>query len=142
MAVKKHKLDMAMEEDFCLLGIVTDQADYRLCLLINRVLGFDFRKQEDLILYHKKLDQDQYFSIFEYYDEKSLLTYRVIRNRADEGFFLDELKNLDYLVHIQGDVTEENVTSFFQSTGTLSDVRMCVPVDLARIRDKERLWLW
>ena len=142
MAVKKHTLDMAMDEDFCLLGVVSEQPDYKLCLLINRALGFDLRKQDDLILFHKKLEKDQDFSIFEYYDDKSLLTYRVIRNRAEEGFFLDELKNLDYLVHIQGDVTEENVSSFFLNTAAIPDVRMCVPVDLARIRYKERLWLW
>ncbi|MCP4311065.1 MAG: IPExxxVDY family protein [Bacteroidetes bacterium] len=142
MAVKKHKLHMAIDEDFCLLGVVTDQPDYRMCLLINRALGFDIRKQNDLILYHRKLDKDQVFSLFEYSDDKSLLTYRIIRNRAAEGFFLDELKNLDYLVHIQGEVSEEKVTSFFQSIAAIPDVRMCVPVDLTRIRNKERLWLW
>ncbi|MFO7668058.1 MAG: IPExxxVDY family protein [Bacteroidales bacterium] len=142
MAVKKHKLEMAIDEDFCLLGMVADQPDYRLCLLINRTLGFDFRKQDDLSLYHKKLDQDQEFSLFEYFDDESLLTYRVIGNRAENGYFLDELKNLDYLVHIQGEIMEEQITSFFRKTATIPEVRMCVPVDLRRIRNKERLLLW
>jgi hypothetical protein len=142
MAVKKHKLEMAIDEDFCLLGMVADQPDYRLCLLINRTIGFDFRKQDDLSLYHKKLDQDQEFSLFEYFDDESLLTYRVIGNRAENGYFLDELKNLDYLVHIQGEIMEEQITSFFRKTAAIPEVRMCVPVDLRRIRNKERLLLW
>jgi len=142
MAVKKHKLEMAIDKDFVLLGLMADQADYRLCLLINRALGLDLRKQDDLVLYHRKLDQDQDFSLFEYTDEESLLTYRVIRNRTEEGFFLDELKNLDYLIHIQGDITEESTSSFFRKISSIPDVRMCVPVDLNKIRNKERLLLW
>lgn len=142
MALKKHKLKVAIDEDFALLGVVSDQPDYKLCLLINRAHGFDLRKQDDLVLYHRKLDQDQKFSLFEYTDEESLLSYRVITNRRDEGFFLDELKNLDYLVHIQGEITEDHIASFFLKTAAMPDVRMCVPVDLNKIRNKERLLLW
>lgn len=142
MAVKKHKLEVAIDEDFCLLGVVAEQADYRLNLLINRALGFNLLKQEDLSLYHRKLDQDQEFSLFEFFDEESLLTYRVIGNRAENGYFLDELKNLDYLVHIQGDILEESIGSFIRKTSEIPEVRMCVPVNLTMIRNKERLLLW
>ncbi len=142
MAIKKHKLEVAIDEDFCLLGVVADQADYRLNLLINRTLGFNLLKQEDLLLYHKKTDQDQEFSYFKYFDDESLLTYRVIRNRAENGYFLEELKNLDYLVHIQGEFMEEQIASFFRNTAAIPDVLMCVPVDLSKLRNKERLLLW
>lgn len=142
MAVKKHKLEMAIDEDFCLLGVVADQPDYRLCLLINRALGFNLVKQDDLVLYHRKLNQDQEFSLFTYNDDDSLLTYRIISNRAENGFFLDELKNLDYLVHIQGEIMEDRITTFFRQIAAIPDVRLCVPVDLNRIRNKERLLLW
>ena len=142
MALKKHKLELAFEEDFCLLGLVADQPDYRLNLLINRALGFNLLKQQDLSLYHKKLDQDQDFSLYEYFDDESLLTYRVIGNRAENGYFLDELKNLDYLVHIQGEIMEEGIGVFIAKTAAIQDVRMCVPVNLAKIRNKDRLLLW
>ncbi len=142
MAVKKHKLEVAIDEDFCLLGMVAEQPDYRLNLLINRALGFNLLKQEDLSLYHKKLDQDQEFSLFEYFDEESLLTYRVIGNRAENGYFLDELKNLDYLVHIQGDILEESISTFIGKAAAIPEVRMCVPVNLIKLRNKERLLLW
>jgi hypothetical protein len=142
MPLKKHKLEIAIDEDFALLGVVADQPDYKLCLLINRVFDFDLRKQDDLVLYNRKLKQDQEFSLFEYADEESLLSYRVIKNRTGAGFFLDELKNLDYLIHIQGDITQDGIASFFRKTAAIPDVRMCVPVDLNKIRNKERLLLW
>ena len=133
---------MAIKEDFCLLGIVSDEPDYKLCWLINQTLGTEFLKQDNLELFHRKLDQDQVFSIFAFTDEESLLTYRIISNRADEGFYLDELKNLDFLVHIQGEINPEKIDSFLQATAAIPNVRLCVPVDLKKIRNQERLLLW
>ena len=142
MAVKKHKLEMAMEEDFCLLGVAADAPDYKFCWMINRELDVNFEKLDDLLLFHPKLDADQEFSLFAFDDEDTMITYRIIKNRSDTGYFLDELKNLDYLVHIQGEIYEDQIGRFMQTINKLPAVRMCVPVDLTRLRNKERLLLW
>ena len=142
MAIKKHKLEMAMEEDFCLLGVVADEPDYKFCWMINKELEINFEKLDDLVLYHPKLDADQEFSIFFYENEEAMLTYRIVKNRSDKGYFLDELKNLDFLVHIQGEIYGDQIGTFMKSVNSLSSVRMCVPVDLTRLRNKERLLLW
>ncbi len=133
---------MAIEEDFCLLGIMADHPDYKLCWLINQSFGSDLTRQDDLALFHRRLNHEQLFSLFAYTDEEALLTYRIIRNRAEEGFFLDELRNLDYLVHIQGEVTPEKISTFLTAAGAIPGIRMCVPVELKKIRNKERLLLW
>jgi hypothetical protein len=142
LKVKKHKLEVAMEEDFCLLGMVSDEPDYRLCWLLNQQLEMNFEKMDDLILHHRKLDQEQHFSHFVYNDEESMVTYRIVRNRTENGYFLEELKNLDYLIHIQGEVTPDKIDTFLQTTGNLEAVRICMPVNLQKIRNKERLMLW
>ena len=142
MAVRKHKLDLAMDEDFCLLGVVTDEPDYRLCWLINQCLRMNFEKQDDLQLFHTKLKEEQVFSLFHYFDEDALISFRIISNRAENGYYLDELKNIDYLVHIQGEINTSRINDFMSSVGALEPVRMCVPSDLSRIKNKERLLLW
>ena len=131
-----------MEEDFCLLGVVADEPDYKLCWRINQVLELGLEKLDDLKLYHKKYQVEQVFSNFAFHDEEALVTYRIIKNRSEQGYFLDELKNLDYLVHIQGEIITDKINAFMQSVGTLLPVRMCMPVDLKKIRNKERLLLW
>jgi len=133
---------MAIEEDFCLLGVVSDDPDYKLCWRINQACESNFEKLDDLKLFHRKLKDDQLFSIFTFEDEEAMVTYRIIKNRSDTGYYLDELKNIDFLVHIQGEIYEEGIGFFMQSVSKLSSVRMCVPVDLARIRNRERLLLW
>jgi hypothetical protein len=142
MVVRRHKLDMAIQEDFCLLGLVADEPDYKLCWMINQSLGFSFKKQEDLNLFHKKLQDNQFFSLFSYTEEDTLLTYRIIRNRSEKGYYLEELKNLDYLVHIQGELSTNRIQSFIQRVSAIPSVRMCVPVELKKIRNSERLLLW
>lgn len=142
MAVKKHKLKVAIEKDFYLLGVVSDEPDYKLCWRINQALELGFEKLDDLKLFNQKVQVEQSFSNFVYQDKDALVTYRIIKNRSEEGYFLDELKNLDYLVHIQGEIITEKIDAFMKSVRTLSPVRMCVPVDLKKIRNKERLLLW
>ena len=142
MGVKRHKLDMAIEEDFCLLGLVTDEPDYKLCWMINRALDMNFEKQEELQLYHRKLDEEQVFSLFSYHDNDAMISYRIIGNRAENGYYLDELKNIDYMIHIQGEINTNRISGFMLSVGALEPVRMCVPSDLSRIKNKERLLLW
>ena len=131
-----------MEEDFCLLGVVADEPDYKLCWMINQALDMNFEKQEDLQLYHRKRNEEQVFSLFSYYDPDALITYRIIRNKSENGYFLDELKNIDYLIHIQGEIHADRISGFMQSVNSLQPVRMCVPSDLSRIKNKERLFIW
>ncbi len=142
MAIKKHKLDMAMEEDYCLLGVVTDEPDYKLCWMINQSLRMNFEKQDDLALFHKKSGEEQEFSHFRYEEEEAMITFRIIKNRTDKGYYLEELKNLDYLIHIQGEINTLKINNFMLSIGGLEPVRMCVPCDLSRIRNHDRLLLW
>ena len=142
MAVKRHKLELAMEEDFCLLGVVADEPDYKLCWMINQALDMNFEKQEDLQLYHRKRNEEQVFSLFSYYDPDAMTAYRIIRNKSENGYFLDEMKNIDYLFHIQGEIHADRISDFMQSVNSLKPVRMCVPSDLSRIKNKERLFIW
>ncbi len=140
--VKKHKLELAIDEDFCLLGLVSDETDYKLSWMINRSLAMNFEKEDDLQLFHPKLKEEQIFSLFSYHDDAAMITFRIIKNRAENGYYLDELKHIDYLIHIQGEIDATRISGFMHSISRLEPVRMCVPSDLTRIKNKERLLLW
>lgn len=131
-----------MEENYCLLGISSDVPDYKLCWLINDKFRMSFLKTDNLNVYHKKLNEDQEFSLFQYDDENAMLVYRIIGNRSDGGNFMSELKNIDFLLHIQGDLIQEDISKLVQQLNSLNAVRMCVPVDLGKLKEKDRLQLW
>ncbi|MFZ5939482.1 MAG: IPExxxVDY family protein [Bacteroidota bacterium] len=142
MAKKVHRLLTAIDDNIGLIGLSSDESDYRLVWLINEEAGTGFIRMEDLNLYHKKLDSEQTFPLFQYYDDDSLLTYRLIGNRCENGFFLEEVKNLDFLILIQGEVFPDEMERFLEKISRVTSVRMCVPVDLNRLRSTERLYLW
>ncbi len=131
-----------MEEDFCLLGLLSDEPDYRLCWLLNQALEINLEKEEELILYHPRLKLEQSFSLFAWVDEDTYWTYRIIRNRSGQGYFLEEVRNIDYLLHLQGEISTERLRQLINSINEVVQVRMCVPVDLQKIRNKERLMIW
>ena len=131
-----------MEENYCLLGISSDDPDYKLCWLINDRLRMAFLKSDNLHVYHKKLGEEQEFSLFQYEDENAMLVYRMIGNRSDAGFFLNDLKNIDFLLHIQGDLINDNISNLVKKMNALDSIRMCVPVDLSKVKEKDRLQLW
>lgn len=131
-----------MEENYCLLGISTDEPDYKLCWLINEQLRMSFVKTDNLAVFHKKLGKEQEFSLFQYEDENTMLVYRIIGNRSEAGFFLSDLKNIDFLLHIQGDQINDDISNLVSALNGLESIRMCVPVDLSKVREKDRLQLW
>lgn len=142
MNKKKHKLSVSIEENYCLLGISSDEPDYKLCWLINMQLGMSFVKTEDLVIFHKKLDVEQAFSLFHFEDENAMLMYRMIGNRSEKGYFLADLKNIDFILHIQGDLVKDDISTLVGLLNSIDEIRMCVPVDINKVKDKDRLLLW
>ncbi|MEX0987270.1 MAG: IPExxxVDY family protein [Bacteroidales bacterium] len=142
MSPKKHKLSVSIDENYCLLGIVSDEPDYKLCWMINQQMNTAFVKTEDLILFNKRLNEEESVSLFLYDDEKKMVTYRIIGNRTPSGYFLPDLKNIDYVLHMQGEIIPDDINKVIRNINRLEKVRMCVPVDLQKIRDREKLHLW
>jgi len=100
--IKKHKLDVELKYDFKLIGIASHEKDYKLVWAINQVLDTNFIKQDDHIVYSKKLDADQKFSYFK--AEENNLSYILLSNRSEDGFLADEINNFDYFFQIIGDI--------------------------------------
>jgi hypothetical protein len=139
---KRHKLSVAIDEDYCLLGIASDEPDYKLCWLINQQMNTSLTKVDDLLVFNSKLNEQQEVALFVYYDENKMVTYRLIGNRLSTGYFLSDLKNIDYVLHIQGDIVESEIDDFIRRLVKAPGVRLCVPVDLQKIRERDRLHLW
>lgn len=89
--------------DYALLGISSHENDYRLVWAINQV-GFRFAKVDALVV-SDKLRESLEFSRFFYFDEEKQLTYKLISNRQGEGILFTEIKNLDYVMQITGELS-------------------------------------
>lgn len=134
-----HKLSSDPGTTRILLGISSHENDYRLSWSINEHLGYKFTKTDNYQSFHQRLNINQEFSTYIFVDEEEENTYRLISNRCDNGFLLDELKNIDFLLLIDTHNTN------FDTAGLLSKIR-AVPfisaifkIDSNTLKNKKRI---
>jgi hypothetical protein len=139
MSKKIHKLTEKEHYPFRLAGISSAENDYRLCWSLNQTLGIKLVKISNLEIYHKRLDGQQEFSQFEYFDEESMLQYRLISNRSLNGYLLEEMTNLDYLLQITGDLNEGWMESLIQKINGMEGIILAFPLDPGKLKSRKKL---
>jgi hypothetical protein len=102
---------------------------------INRVLGSNFRKAENLISGSGPKNSEMLeFSMFQFVKEDGLLKMNLISNRCPDGFLIRELKNVDYFLQIFGDDTKaltDNILSGVKSVDIVLAV-FNIPKDIIK----------
>jgi len=94
-------------EPFILVGIVSHENDYRLSWALNQYLKLKFIKAESLTINQPKLEENPVFSVFKFDDEESFIQYFLIANKSENGFLIPELKNVDFILKITGDINDQ-----------------------------------
>jgi hypothetical protein len=104
MSAKKkiHKLSGGLESNFSLIGIASHENDYRLSWAINKTLGLDLKKTEDLTINHPKHKINIEYSLYNFEDENNYIVYDLISNKSEKGFLVSEMKNIDFILRISG----------------------------------------
>jgi hypothetical protein len=139
MTKKIHKLTEKEEYPFKLAGISSAENDYRLSWLLNQILGLNLVRTDNLEIFHKRLDDKQAFSQFEYFDEDSLLQYRLISNRSFNGYLLEEMTNLDYLLQITGDTDEGWMGKLIQRMKGIDGINLAFQIDPINLKSRKKL---
>lgn len=136
---KIHKLTDREEYRFRLAGISSAENDYRLCWSLNQCLGINLSKKANLEIFHKRLEGMQAFSQFEYLDEETLLQYRLISNRSANGYLLEEMTNLDYLLQITGDLEDSWMEMLVNKLNSLEGIILAFPIDPLSLKSRNKL---
>jgi hypothetical protein len=139
MSKKIHRLHEKEEYPFGLAGIASSENDYRLSWALNKTLGINLMRKEDLEIYHKRLDDEQTFSQFEYFNEETLLQYRLISNRSETGSLLEEMTNVDYLLQITGDTDEGWMGNLIQRMKGIDGINLAFPIDPTTLKSRKKL---
>ncbi len=139
MPKKVHKLTEKEDYRFRLAGISSAENDYKLCWSLNQILGINLARIDNLEIYHKRLDDKQAFSQFEFFDEETLLQYRLISNRSVNGYLLEEMTNLDYLLQISGDMDECWLESLIEKMNSIDGIILTFPLDPNTLKSRKKL---
>jgi hypothetical protein len=91
--MSKTKLQVEYDFDFCLIGIVCSEKDFRFCWMLNNQLGWKLAKTDDHI------SGVGNHSIFTFSEEELMRDYYLIVNKSDSGkLLIDEHQHTDYFI--------------------------------------------
>ena len=133
-----HKLTEITEESLIIFGISSHENDYRLSWALNEYLGFHFVKSQNHSIFNQKANVSQEFSVYTYTDNQEII-YRLLSNRCDNGFFLEEFRNIDFIFTIQPQEIEFNSSQLLAKIKTIPFVSTAFSINPSLLKNKKRL---
>jgi hypothetical protein len=127
-------------EETKLLGIMAPMKDYQFCWNLNKLLGIDFRKNNELEIQLKKKDRNYFFAVYEYPEPATCLKHYLYKNQHDGEYLLPEFKHLDFLWLLKDDyVADDSLHELVQSIRSVTGVQLVVELTNEKIKNKEHL---
>ncbi len=132
------KLMIGETTGITIIGISSHENDYRLVWAVNSALAFQFTRIENLVIFSPKLNCNLEFSRFIFTDEDKYLTYNLISNRCPDGFLFPEIKNLDYLVQITGELDPKHMVRIMKELKNVDIVSAAFRIDAKQLKDVDK----
>jgi len=134
---KKHKLTFQLDFNFFLLGISSSENDYRLSWEMNKVLEISLKKDSDHVIKRKEIEQ--VFLVYTFHDEEVYLQYSLIANKSENGFLIEELRNIDYFLQIHGDLSANQKQQITSTVKNIKGVTGVFKLDINTLKSKNKL---
>jgi hypothetical protein len=136
---KVHKLAVRPDYEFFLIGIASHENDYRLSWALNMTFGFNFSRINNLSVGSNQLSSIREFSVFSYEDEDSQMRYNLVSNRCNDGFLIDEMKNIDFWLQIFGEANKLFLSTFCSSLKKIEIVSAAFEIDPQSLKSRSSL---
>lgn len=141
MKKRSHKLAVEPDYRFFLIGISSHENDYHLCWAINQKMNLNLQKKANYVLYNPKIKDNREFSFYAYEDDDSLLIYYLLSNRCKDGFLVEELRNIDFLMQVHGELSEEEKGKMIQNLRSMPVIIGSFTIDPQSLKSRDRLLL-
>jgi hypothetical protein len=130
-----------VEDDynFLLVGISSHENDYRISWAFNTQLKMALKRTHNLQIHNPRVNEIQEFSIYRYTDSETLLQYELLSNRCDNGFLLEEMKNIDYILKISGDASKNFLVQLVNKIKKIDIITTAFEIDPQSLKSKKKL---
>ena len=112
---------------FTLTGISCHLRDYHLIFLLNEKLDLEFKKEEDFLGY----------PFFFCRDENCFNAYYLLGNRGQDSILLPEMKQIDYLLLIEGPFKKIQKERLIKKIQSIDNILMSFEIKLEIIKNIE-----
>ena len=135
--VTRLKLHNDQNHDFILLGLVSAEPDYKLCLSLNKKFGISLKNISPL----KITGIEHAFSRFSNTNNPGNIVFFLISNRTDKIYLLNKLKNIDYLLQIMVPENESDLKNITSKVREVEAVTAVFDIDIKTLKDKNSHYL-
>ncbi|HPX76750.1 MAG TPA: IPExxxVDY family protein [Bacteroidales bacterium] len=137
--MKTKKIKYEAEYNFKLIGISSSEDDYRLSWKLGKFFKAEFVKQEDIEIKDKKYTETQILVSYKCQPSNISLSLRLIVNKTNVGYIVEELKSIDYFLQVFDNQDEAYFGKIISDIKTISSVSAVFNLDLSKIKSKEKL---
>lgn len=137
--MNKTTLKFELDLDFVLIAVTAQLKDYMFCFKINKQLGSDFCKVNDLELLFNADKDIYYFSRYYYLMSETETELFIISNKGTEGFLVPEMKEADFFLLIRNYIDEDDLKRIISGINRIPEVLVAVEVDPKKLKSKENL---
>lgn len=135
--VIRLKLHNEENHDYILLGLVSAEPDYKLSLSLNKKLSISLKNISPI----KILGTELVFSRFSNANNPGNNIFNLIANRSDKAYFLNKLKNIDYLLQIMVSENESDLNNISSKLREVEAVTAVFNIDIKTLKDKNLHYL-
>ena len=96
-------------------------------------------RASNLVVHNPRIGQDQEFSLSQYVDEETYIQYNLISNRCDDGFLLEEMTNIDFLLQIAGEVSSDDLVELVEKLKQIDMITAAFVIDVEGLKSKKKL---
>ena len=139
MKKKTHKLSVKAEYSPVIIAISSHENDYRLSWAINKYLGANFIKADNLVVFNEKFKIEQEFSLFVFEDDDNFLKYHLVANKCENGYLIPELSNMDFFIQIYGDINNEYKERLLEKLKKINIITGAFIIDPSLLKSGKRL---
>jgi hypothetical protein len=136
---KQIKLNISADQPLTIIGIVSVENDLKLSWAINQLLGIQLTQAKMLTVQQSKTGKTIEFPLFQFDDDYHFLKYNLLSNRYKSNYFFNELKNIDFLLIIRGELDFEHKAEILLRLKTSVEITSMLIIDPNSVRKKDKL---
>lgn len=137
--MKTKKLKYKPDYNFKLIGISSSDEGYKISWNLAKILNVEIIKSVDIQIMNPKFEDYQLFSVFENQEKHNNLDIKLVSNKGNMGYLVEELKNIDFFLIINEDEDSNLYDSIYKSLKEANNITAVFKLQAESLKSKENL---
>jgi len=131
--MRKKVINIEMDYNFKLIGIVAPIRDYRMCFQLNNLLNTNLQVETN----NSSFNDD--FCRYTYRDELLRMNLYLLNNRNGSEYLIPEHNEIDFFLIIKGPQADDQIKEILEKIKHMPIVQIAFEVDINELRSKQNL---